>query len=148
MAPDEIPLTPREQLHQAFLMRWIKGAWEARSSVTVSEFFHPECVVTGMSPDRLEGVEQVQAVVNSLHARLDHTSAEVSFLLIRGVRFACVMDLQGTHRDTGIEVVIEVSVVGCLRDDLIYNVHNVVDYTSMHARLGILDIEKLHDNFG
>lgn len=148
MISDEFPLTPRELLRQAFLMRWVKGAWESRSSVSVSEFFHPECVVTGMAPDRLEGIDQVQTAVNSLHARLDHTSAEVSFLLIRGLQFACVMDLQGTHHDTGTEVVIEVSVFGCFRDELIFNVHNVVDYTSMYARLGILDIEKLHAHFG
>lgn len=148
MQPEDDCLTPIEQLRQAFLMRWVKGAWEDRTAVSVSEFFHPECVVTGMSPDRLEGIDQVQAVVSSLHARIEHTTAEVSFLLIRDERFACVMDLQGTHHDSGAEVVIEVSVVGRLKEDLIWRVHNVVDYTSMYARLGILDIDKLKASFG
>lgn len=148
MPMEEDSLTPIEQLRQAFIMRWVKGAWESRSTVSVGEFFHPECVVTGMSPDRLEGIDQVQAVVSSLHARIDHSSAQVSFLLIREERFACVMDLQGTHRDSGLDVVIEVSVVGRLKDDLIWQVHNIVDYTSMYARLGILDIEKLKASFG
>lgn len=148
MPAEDDSLTPIEQLRQAFLMRWVKGAWEDRTSVSVAEFFHPECVVTGMSPDRLEGIDQVQAVVNSLHARLEHTSAEVSFMMIRDEKYACVMDLQGTHYDSGLDVVLEVSVVGSLKDELIWQAHNVVDYTSMYARLGILDIEKLKANFG
>lgn len=148
MPPEDDSLTPIEQLRQAFLMRWVKGAWEDRTAVSVGEFFHPECVVTGMSPDRLEGIDQVQAVVNSLHARLEHTSAEVSFMMIRDEKYACVMELQGTHHDSGLDVVIEVSVVGSLKDELIWHAHNVVDYTGMYARLGILDIDKLKASFG
>lgn len=148
MLPDENPLTPKEQLYQSFLLRWVKDAWESRASVCVADYFHPQCVATGMSPAVLEGVDQVNAAYQALHARVDHCHADVSFVLLRGEHFSLVMELQGVHHDSGLDIVIEVGVFGRLKDDLVFQVHNVVDYTSMYAKLGILDIEKLQAEFG
>ncbi|MDA8743923.1 hypothetical protein N9N28_04745 [Rubripirellula amarantea] len=148
MQPNEESLSPRELIYRAFLFRWIKNGWESRSSVCVSDYFHPECVVTGMAPVVLEGVDQVQAAYQSLHARVEHCHAETSFMLIRDESFSLVMELQGVHRDTGKDVVIEVGVHGRLKDDLVFQCHNVVDYTSMYAKLGILDATKLQDELG
>ncbi|TWU48194.1 nuclear transport factor 2 family protein [Rubripirellula reticaptiva] len=148
MQPDEEPLSPRELIYRAFLFTWIKNGWESRTSVSVADYFHPECVITGMAPVVLEGVDQVQAAYQSLHARVDHCHAEVNFMLIREESFSLVMELQGIHRDTGMDIVIEVGVHGRLKDDLVFQCHNVVDYTSMYAKLGILDVEKLRDELG
>jgi hypothetical protein len=96
----------------------------------------------------LEGVDQVQAAYQALQARVDHFRADVSWILVRGQHFSLVMELQGVHRDSGLDIVIEVSVHGRLKDDLIYQCHNVVDYSSMYAKLGMLDVDKFRTDFG
>lgn len=130
------------------LLSWVKNAWEARSHACVQDYFHPKCVVTGMVPVVLEGIDQVQAAYQALHARVEHCHAEVSHVLLRGELFSLVMELQGIHRDSGTEIVIEVAVSGRIKDDLVFQCHNVVDYTGMYAKLGMLDVVKLRDEFG
>ncbi|MGB7344491.1 MAG: nuclear transport factor 2 family protein [Pirellulaceae bacterium] len=148
MSHDESPLTPNELVNQELLLTWAIQAWTSTALVSVEDFFHPECVVTGMAPVVLEGIPQVQAVYQTLHARIHHQHADISLLLIKGEQFSMVMELQGTHRESGKEVVIEVGVFGRMKDGLIFQCHNVVDYSSMYAKLGMLDVDRIRTEFG
>lgn len=148
MPREELPLTAQEQVYRALLLKWVKEAWEDRTAGSVAEFFHPDCVVTGMTPEIVEGLDQLQAAYQVLHSRVEHNHAEVSFVTVRDKQFSLVMSLQGTHRESNLDVVIEVGVFGRIKDHLIFQVHNVVDYSSMYAKLGMLDVEKIRTQFG
>ena len=148
MAYEEIPLTPREAVNQAALLMWAKSAWSSATLVSVEDYFHPECVVTGMAPAVLEGIAQVNAVYQTLHSRVKHAHVDVSLVMIKGDHFSLVMDLQGIHNETGTEVVIEVGVFGRMKDSLIVQCHNIVDYSHMYAKLGMLDVQKIRSEFG
>lgn len=145
---EETPLTPRESVNQALLLTWARQAWTSSTLVSVEDFFHPECVITGMAPVVLEGIAQVQAAYLTLHSRVEHRHADISLVLIKGDQFSLVMELQGTHRETDHEVVIEVGVFGRMKDGLILQCHNVVDYSQMYAKLGMLDVQKIRTEFG
>ncbi|QDT11079.1 nuclear transport factor 2 family protein [Stieleria marina] len=141
-------LTPEEMVNKGFLLTWVKRAWTSPALASVEEYFHPDCVVTGMAPEVLEGIAQVQAVYNTLHSRVEHKHAEVSFAFLKGEHFSMVMELQGVHRESDVEVVIEVAVFGRMKDGQIFQVHNVVDYSHMYAKLGMLDVAKIRTLFG
>lgn len=148
MSRHDIPLNAAEKLNHALLMQWVKGAWECNDNVAVEDHFHPECVVTGMAPEILEGVAQVRAAHNALCGRINHRNCNVPFLLIRGDEFSGFVEIEGTHNDTGIDIAFEVSISGRLRDGLIYRSHSIVDYTGLYAKLGVLDVEKLREVMG
>ena len=148
MSFDDNPLTPNELVNREFLLTWAKQAWTSPALVSVEDYFHPECVVIGMAPVVLEGVAQVQSVYHTLHSRVEHRHADTSLVLVRGEQFSLVMELQGVHRESEVDAVIEVGVFGRLKDGLIFQCHNVVDYSQMYSKLGMLDVEKIRSEFG
>lgn len=148
MAHHDSSLSPQEILNKELVLTWARKAWRSPALVSVEEFFHPECVVTGMSPTMLEGIAQVQACYQALHSRIEHKHADLSLVLIRGDQFSLVMELQGTHRETSEDVVIEVGVFGRLKDGMFYQCHNVVDYSQMYAKLGILNVDQIRAKLG
>ncbi len=148
MSFEELPLTPREIINQELLLSWAKQAWSSSAMVSVEDFYHQDCVITGMAPVVIEGIDQLRAVYQTLHSRVDHQGAELSFVTIKGDQFAFVLELQGTHRETGKDIVIEVGTYGTMKDGLIYQCHNVVDYSQMYAKLGMLDVSQIPIHFG
>ncbi|QDT11097.1 nuclear transport factor 2 family protein [Planctomycetes bacterium K23_9] len=145
---DDPPLSATEQIHYAILKRWVKDAWESNASFDVDDHFHPECLVTGMTPGVLEGVAQVRVAHSTICARMQHVSAKVASLIVRGDRFAGFIDIEAHHLDSDVDVAFEVSSFGRMRDGLIYRCHNVIDYTGLYAKLGVLDVELLRERFG
>lgn len=145
MNSNEMPLTAAEKVHQALLLQWVKGAWLASDAIAVEDHFHPECVVTGMTPEVLEGVEQVRAAHNAICGRLNHTSADVSMLLIRGDEYSGYIEIEAIHRDSGTSFAFEVASFGRMKDGLIHRCHNVIDHTGMYAKLGVMDVAKLSE---
>lgn len=148
MSSNERPLNATERIHHALLMQWVKGAWERSDTIAVEDHFHPKCVVTGMAPEILEGVDQVRVAHNAICGRLNHTRADVSFLIIRGDEFSGYIEIEAIHRDTGIKFAFEVASFGRMKEGLIYQNHNVIDYTGMYAKLGVLDVSQLREIMG
>lgn len=148
MSHDDDSLTQKEIMNQQLLLTWAKKAWASQTLLSVEDFFHPECTVTGMAPVMIEGIDEVRAVYQTLHGRIDHQHADVSHILVKDDHFALIMELQGVHRESGKEVLIEVSVFGRLKDCLVFHCHNVVDYSNMYAKLGMLDVDRIRTEFG
>ncbi|MGB7348214.1 MAG: ester cyclase [Pirellulaceae bacterium] len=129
-------------------MRWVKDAWESNENFAVEEHFHPKCVVSGMTPEVVEGIEQVRIAHSAICARIEHSSANVISLIVRGDQFAGFIEIEGRHRDGNVDVAFEVSAMGRMKDGLIFRSHNIIDYTGLYAKLGILDLGKLREYFG
>ena len=142
------PWTQREQINAALLRRWMLAVWEANDSTLVEEHFHPQCIVSGLAPEVIEGLDEMRATHRAMCARLCHRTATLNFLVLRGDQFAATMDFEGRQQDTGIDVALEASCFGTMKDGLIYRAHNIIDYTGLYAKLGLLDTAKLAEHFG
>jgi len=142
------PWTQREEINAALLRRWLKAGWEANDNSLVDEHFHPRCIVSGLAPDVIEGLEEMRAVHRAMCARLSHRTATINDLVLRGNQFAASMGFEGRQNDSGIDVALEASCFGVMKDGLIYRAHNVIDYTGLYSKLGLLDSAKLAEHFG
>ncbi|TWT50632.1 SnoaL-like domain protein [Rubripirellula amarantea] len=146
--PTDPPLTQREEINAALLRRWLLAGWEANDSSLVDEHFHPQCIVSGLAPEVIEGVDEMRATHRAMCARLNHRSATLHFLVIRGDQFAVSMEFEGRQQDSGIDVALESACFGTMKDGLIYRAHNIIDYTGLYSKLGLLDTRKLAEHFG
>ncbi|WP_168566619.1 nuclear transport factor 2 family protein [Crateriforma spongiae] len=142
------PWTQREELNAALLRRWLKAGWEANDSSLVDEHFHPECIISGLAPEVIEGLDEMRVTHRAMCARLQHRTATIQFLLMRGDQFSAAMEFEGRQRDANLDVAMEVCCFGTMRNGLIYRAHNIIDYTGLYAKLGLLDLGKLAEHFG
>ncbi|MCC9644340.1 nuclear transport factor 2 family protein [Rhodopirellula sp. JC740] len=137
-----------EEVFAALLRRWLKLGWERNDNALVEEHFHPECIVSGLGPDVVEGIDELIATHRAICGRMLHRTARLQSLLLRHNQFAATLEFEGKHRDSGTDVAFEVASFGVMRDGLIYRAHNIVDYTGLYAKLGLLDTAKMAEHFG
>ncbi len=52
------------------------------------------------------------------------------------------------HQESGVDVAFEVACYGVMKDGLVYRAHNVIDYTGLYAKFGLLDTDGLAKHLG
>ena len=142
------PLSDDESVNLRMVVQWLRDSWECNDDEAVEQYIHPRCSITGLTTEVLEGQRQVRSVQAVLCGRLADCSLQIDSVLVRSDRFSVFASLDGTHRESGIGVVIEIAMSGRIKDDKIYRAQYIVDYAGMYSKLGAFKPETLRELLG
>lgn len=68
--------------------------------------------------------------------------------MIVQLRYAKFMFFSPYHQGSGVDVAFEVACYGVMKDGFVYRAPNVIDYTGLYAKFGLLDRDGLAKHFG